>query len=88
MDWTMIVRPKPTEADFLKTILFCNFVTSGAGALYYKRYYKNRHEVNPFFLLTLCYTGLYLNCLYLLPIDWDHLEKNYHGPIIFKWNTW
>ena len=80
MNWQLVVRPKPTKYDFFKSILFCNFLIAGAGTIYSKKYYKNRNEYNPYFLLALCYTGLYLNCIYLLHIDWGRIlyERNFN----------
>ena len=76
MNLEVIVRPSYTKFDYLKSILFLNFIIASSGTLYYKRYNKNKNEFNPYFLLLLCYTGIYLNSIYMLPINWDRLIGN------------
>ena len=38
MNWEITVRPNYTKYDYLKSILFCNFLIASAGTIYYKRY--------------------------------------------------
>ena len=72
MNQIIIYRRPYDKYDYLKTILFCNFIISAAGTIYYKRYYRNKKEYNPFFLLALCYSGIYLTSIYMLPINWEY----------------
>ena len=78
MNWQITVRPNYRKYDYLKSILFCNFLIASAGTIYYKRYYRNKKEYNPYFLLLICYSGIYLNSMYMLPIDWNKIFNRYN----------
>ena len=82
MNYQLIISHKPINSELFTYILFYNFIIMSAGSIYYKRYYKLRKKYNPFFLLTLCYTGLYLNCMYMLPVNW-YMYPEYNIPTVY-----
>ena len=77
MNFEIISRPRYTKIDYIKAILFCNFLIVSAGTIYYKKYFKDKKEYNPYFLLLVCYSGIYLTSIYMLPLDWEKLFNRY-----------
>ena len=57
-----------TKYDYLKTILFMNFLVVSAGTIYYKKFLIVKNIENPYFFLLLAYMGMYLTNYRMLPL--------------------
>ena len=65
---SLVVYSRYSKFDYLKTIIFMNFLIVSAGTIYYKKFLTVKNIENPYYFLLLAYMGMYLSNYRMLPL--------------------